>query len=146
MGKILLVLFIVVLLPVLLVAALIYFTWGLNLSVLIWILWGLQGRYILFVHSDSPIWSEYIEQEILPHIMENAVILNWSERKQWGNSLAVLAFKHFGGYQNFNPMAIVFHPFHFHKMYRFYEAFRDFKHGKNEKLDKIKIDFLESIK
>jgi hypothetical protein len=145
-NKLLSVCIILVLLPLLAVAALIYCSWSLILSIAIWIIWGLQGRHILFVYSDSPIWSSYIEQEILPHIRETAIILNWSERKQWKNSLAVLAFKLYSGNQNFNPMAIVFRPLHLHKIFRFYEAFKDLKHGKTESLEKIRIDFFKLIK
>ena len=145
-GKLLLGLVVVILVPIVLVAALIYYSWGLILSTAIWIVWGLQGRNILLVYSDSPIWSGYIEQEILPHISETIVILNWSERKQWKTSLAVLAFKLYGGSRGFNPMAIVFRPFRLHKVFRFYEAFKDFKHGKTEPLEKIRLDFIQSTK
>lgn len=137
---------IVVLLPLLAVAASIYYSWSLILSIAIWITWGIKDRHILFVYSDSPSWLSYIEQEILPRIRETAVILNWSERQQWKNSLAVLAFKFYGGNQNFNPMAIVFRSFRFHKIFRFYEAFKDFKHGKTESLEKIRMDFFKLLK
>lgn len=144
--KFFLVVIVIVLIPILVIAALIYYSWSLALSFAIWIVWGLQGRHILFVHSDSPIWSGYIEQEILPYIKVTAVTLNWSERKHWKNSLATLAFKLYGESQNFNPMAIVFRSFRFHKEFRFYEAFKDFKHGKAENLEKIRLDFFKSIK
>ena len=145
-NKLLLIFIIAVLTPFLVIAVLIYYSWSLILSLAIWIIWGLRGHHILFVYSDSPIWSGYIEREILPHIAETAVILNWSKRKQWKNSLAVLAFKLYGGSQNFNPMAIVFRPLRFHKIFRFYEAFKDFKHGKAGNLEKIRMDFFKSIK
>jgi len=145
-NKLLLIFVIIVLSPILAVATLIYYSWSLILSIAIWTSWGLRGRHILFVYSNSPVWSSYIEREILPYISETAVILNWSERKQWKNSLAVLAFKFYGGSQNFNPLAIVFRPFRFHKVFRFYQAFKDFKHGKTEKLKEIRMDFFRSIK
>lgn len=144
LGKVLIALLLVVFLPILVLVALIHVTWSVILSSAIWIVWGLQGRHILSVYSDSPIWSDYIEQEILPHIAETAVMLNWSERKQWKNSLAVLAFKLYGGSRDFNPMAIVFRPFRFHKVFRFYEAFKDFKHGKTENFEKIILNFFKS--
>jgi len=72
----------------------------------IWLLWLPRGTRILFVYSDSPIWHDYIEQHILPLIQEHAVVLNWSQRRSrsWRRSLAVAAFKHFGGWREFNPM------------------------------------------
>jgi hypothetical protein len=144
--KILLVIIGILLLPIILIAAIAYYLWSLILSSLIWVAWGLQGRNVLFVHSESPIWSDYIEQEILPQIAKTAVILNWSERKQWKISLAVLAFKLYGGTRDFNPMAIVFRPFRLHKIFRFYKAFKDFKHGQTEPLEKIRPDFLQLVK
>src|SRR5688572_15521849 len=141
----LLIVFISILIPYLLIVGIVYFSWGLILTIAIWINWGLQGRYILFVYSNSPIWSTYIEEEIIPHIQGEAMILNWSERKTWKVSLAVLAFNHFGGRRNFNPLAIVFKPFRFNKEFRFYEAFKEYKHGKTEKLEKIKREFFELI-
>lgn len=143
--KILLAFVVIILLPFLLIIGIIYLSWGLMLSIAIWISWGLNGRCILFVYSNSPIWSNYIEKEIIPHIQEKAVILNWSERKSWKISLAVLAFKHFGGRRNFNPLAIVFKPFRLNKDFRFYEAFREYKHGKQEVLDKLKKEFFVTI-
>jgi hypothetical protein len=143
--KLLLIYVAIILFPLLVVAALIYYSWSLALSITIWIVWGLQGRHILFVYSDSPIWSGYIEQEILPYITKTAIILNWSERKQWTNSLAVLAFKLYGGNQNFNPMAIVFRPFRLHKIFRFYEAFKDFKHGNSKELEDVKESFFKAL-
>jgi hypothetical protein len=141
----LLLLLVLILLPIIVIGGVFYHLWGLTLSVLIWIVWGTSGRYILFVHSDSPIWSEYIEQEILPHIQGKAVILNWSERKTWKPSLAVWAFHYFGGRRSFNPMAIVFRPFRLHGTFRFYEAFQDYKHGSFERLIKLKADFFGAI-
>ena len=100
---------------------------------------------MLFVYSNSPTWKEYIEREILPHLQNQAIILNWSERKTWKTSLPVLAFRYFGKDRNFNPMVIVFRPFHFVKTYRFYEAFKDFKHGNTGKVEEIKRALFETL-
>ncbi|HCK67143.1 MAG TPA: hypothetical protein DHW49_12840 [Anaerolineae bacterium] len=143
--KILLVFLAVIFLPVILIIGILYYVWGFILSFMAWTIWGLQGRNTLLIYSDSPIWLNYFEQEVLPYINKKVIVLNWSERKQWKLSLAVLIFKHFGRRQNFNPMAIVFKPFRFNKEFRFYEAFKDFKHGKFDKLEITKEKFLESI-
>ena len=115
------------------------------LRMLIWSVWCLQGRNILFVYSDSPIWHDHIERQILPHLNGRAVILNWSERKRWRFSLALMAFHHFGGYRQFNPLAVVFHPFGRTRIFRFWKPFRDFKHGQTEALQKLEADFFLEI-
>ena len=104
------------------------------LHLIIWTWWSLRGYDILFVYSDSPMWREHIEQNILPTLGSRAVILNWSERKQWRPSLATLTFAHFGGPREFNPLAVVFRPFRPTRTFRFWQPFRDFKHGNPESL------------
>ena len=85
--------------------------------------------------SDSSNWKEYIEQQILPRLPQNAVVLNWSHRKQWPRfSLAVLLFRAFAGDQEFNPIALVFARFRFVERFRFWQSFRHAKHGKDEPL------------
>ena len=122
-------------------AIFLYLLWGAVLCIAIWLTW--KKRRVLFVYSDSPIWKDYIEREILPYVRDRAVILNWSERRKWKNSLAVLAFRYFGGYRNFNPIAIVFRPFHFVKTYRFFEAFKEFKRGDRKKVEEIRKEFFD---
>ena len=122
-----------------------YVVASVGIYLAVWLLWLPRSKDILFVYSDSPIWHDYIEQHILPVIRERAIILNWSQRstRLWRRSLAVAAFKHFGGYRDFNPMGIVFRPFHFAKVFRFHPTFRDYKHGKPEKLLAMQKEFFE---
>jgi hypothetical protein len=140
-SKILLTLLLIILFPLLIIAVLLYFMWGTILCLTIW----LRGkkRFVIFVYSDSPTWKHYIEREILPYIQDRAVILNWSERKKWKNSFTVLAFRYFGGHRNFNPIGIVFRPFHFVKTYRFFEAF---KHGKVERVEELKRELFDDLR
>ena len=142
-SKAFIALLLITLSPILIVAVFLHLLWGAMLCMAIWLTWKKQR--VLFVYSDSPIWKDYIEKEILPYIQDSAVILNWSERRNWKTSLAGLAFRYFGGYRNFNPMAIVFRPFHLVKTYRFYEAFKDFKHGKPGKVEEIKRELFETL-
>jgi hypothetical protein len=86
-----------------------------------------------------------VEKAILPQIQDRAVILNWSERRTWKSSLAALAFRYFGGYRNFNPMAMVFRPFHIVETYRFFEAFKEFKRGEPMKVQQMKDQFVEIL-
>jgi|SRR6185503_9977009 len=143
-AKILVVLILILFSPILLIGSFLYFLWGILLYIAIWLKW--RQRFVLFVYSDSPIWKEYIETKVIPKLQKHAVILNWSERKAWKNSLAILAFRYFGGYRNFNPLALVFRPFRFAKGYRFYEAFKKFKHGKSREVEKVLNELFDDIR
>src|SRR6185503_18999997 len=67
------------------------------LHIAVWSWWCIRGRDILFVYSDSPIWHDYIEEQVLPPLGERAVVLNWSQRTRWRFSLSRMAFYLFGG-------------------------------------------------
>lgn len=137
-------LLLIILSPLLILPVLLYFLWGVILYLTIWL--TEKKRFVVFVYSDSPIWKDYIEREILPYIQDRAVILNWSERRNWKNSLAVLAFRYFGGYRNFNPIGMVFRPLRFVKTYRFFEAFKQFKYGNSKKVEEIKRELFNNIR
>jgi len=111
----------------------------------IWSLWSTRGIRLLFVHSNSPVWQDHIQNEILPRLPEGSIILNWSERKKWRLSLSIMAFHHFGGSRHFNPLGVVIKPFHRAKVFRFHEAFVDFKHGSPNKLLKMESDFFATL-
>jgi hypothetical protein len=138
----------IVLLPIILPIGLVVLTlWilaSIFLHLAIWSLWCSRGKDILFVYSDSPIWHDYIEERVLPKLRDRAIILNWSQRKQWHFSLARMAFRHFGNYREFNPLGIVFRPFRRTRRFRFWQPFRDFKHGHPEALAKIENEFFRS--
>jgi hypothetical protein len=136
-------LLLIVLSPILIIVVFLYILWGAILYIAIWLTW--KKEFVLFVYSNSPIWKDYIESEIIPHIQNQAIILNWSERKMWKLSLPVLAFRYFGKDRNFNPIGIVFRPFRFVKTYRFYEPFREFKHGDPRRVEKLKGEFFEIL-
>ena len=139
----------VVLIPVLIVvtalAFLLFLLTTTFLHITIWTWWCLRGRDILFVYSDSPLWHDYIEARILPRLGDRAVILNWSDRARWRISVARLAFHHFGGSRQFNPLAVVFRPFHRSRMFRFWQPFRDFRRGHPETLQHMEQDFFRLI-
>jgi hypothetical protein len=113
----------------------------------VWLLWGTRGKDVLLVYSNSPIWHDYIQEQIIPRIESRAVILNWSDRRHWLRrlSLASLVFRVFGGHREFNPMAIYFPPLWFHKTFRFWRAFRDRKHGKPATLKQVENDFFRCL-
>ncbi len=95
--------------------------------------WKPENKHILFVHSESPNWEQYIEDNITPVVREQAVFLNWSKRSEWknGKPLEAKILYHWGGEFEFNPMAIVFVRGRKVKTIRFLQAFRDYKHGKS---------------
>jgi hypothetical protein len=119
----------------------------IGFTLLIWTLWCTRGKDILFVYSDSPVWHDYIEQQIIPEIGARSVILNWSDRRHWLHrfSLESVAFRLFGGSREYNPLAIHFRPLRSHLTYRFWKAFRDWKHGKSAPLERMKSDFFRDI-
>jgi hypothetical protein len=141
-SRALLVFFVLFLSPILLVGILIYLLWG---AILYTVIWLTRKECVIFVYSDSPTWKEYIESEILPYIQDRAVILNWSERRKWKNSLAVLAFRYFSGYRAYNPIGLVFYPFQLVKRYPFFEAFKEFKHGNPGKVEETKEEFFKIL-
>lgn len=143
LSKALISLLLIILSPILIISVLLYFLWGAILYLTIWL--TSKRQFVVFVYSDSPTWKDYIEREILPYLQNRAVILNWSERRNWKNSLAVLAFRYFGGHRNFNPMGMVFRPFRFVRTYRFFEAFKEFKHGDTRNVEKLKKELLDDI-
>ena len=144
-GMLMLVICLPIILPLLIVALAFHLLAGLFLYPAIWLCWCVRGRFVLLVYSDSPVWQEYVEKNILPRLGDRAVVLNWSERSRWRRTLAVLAFRYFGGYRKYNPMALVFRPFRFARQFRFYEPFRDFKHGKTESLSKMESELFTSV-
>jgi hypothetical protein len=141
--------FILVLLPLVVVVAIVaivaFAVSSVCLHILIWTWWGLRGRDVLFVYSDSPVWRDYIEQHILPFLGDRAVVLNWSQRRQWRLTLARLAFHHFGGSREFNPLAVVFRPLRLTKTFRFWKPFREYKHGRPLALRTLEDEFYSVI-
>lgn len=115
------------------------------LHIAIWPCWCIRGRDILFVYSESPLWHDYIEQNVLPCLGDRVVVLNWSRRTSWPFSLARFAFRHFGGWRAFNPLSVVFRPFRRTRTFRFLQPFRDFKHGHPEALHQMENEFFGLI-
>ncbi len=136
----------VLFLPIILPIVICYLLAGFILHLAIWLMWCTRGQHLLFVYSNSPVWQEHIEHKILPRLPQNAVVLNWSERRNWGRlSLAVQAFNFFGGRREFNPLAVIFRPFHLARTFRFWDVFNEYKHGKTEPLANMERDMFEYL-
>lgn len=112
-----------------------------------WLRYGSNGRFILFVYSNSPNWKDYIETNILPRIESHAVTLNWSERKRWNDEhpFEKRVFRRWAGYTEFNPVAIIFPPAGEVKVIRFWLAFRDYKHGKADRLKRAEEELFKEV-
>lgn len=136
---------VVLALPFVIVGLLLWLVAALLLLALVWLTWCPRGRYALVVYSSSPIWQEYFERHVLPSLAGRARVLNWSERRTWKISLAVLLFHVFAGSREFNPIAIVFAPLTWPRRFRFYRAFRSFKHGRRDEVETIRAEFLELL-
>jgi len=141
---------IVVLLPLILPLALFavasHLLYRALLHLLVWALWLPRGKDILFVYSDSPIWHEYMETQILPPVQERAIVLNWSERKKWSRlSLGVAVFRHFGGDGDFSPLVVLFQPLRSARLFRFWSVFKDWKRGYKEPVERLRQELFASL-
>ena len=114
--------------------------WGAILRAWFWRAHAARGRLVLFVYSESPNWKAYIEENILPHIRDRCVLLNWSERRLWSSTSPWEArfFRRFSGDREFNPLAPVFCARGRIRSVRFHQAFLDFKHGKELRFEQQK--------
>ncbi len=140
---------VVLLLPIILLALLMF---GLSmlyhgaLYLLVWLVWLPKGKDILFVYSDSPIWRDYMTREILPLVERRAVVLNWSERSKWSQwSLGVSVFQRFGGTRDFNPLVVLFRPLQRARTFRFWPAFKDWKRGYREPVERLRHELLSAL-
>ena len=120
-----------------------HYTARIALYSIVWIFWCARGRNVLFVYSDSSIWKEHIESEVIPQLADRAIILNWSRRKEWRFSIATLVFQHFAGSKEFNPMAIVFRPFRSRVEFRFWKPFQAWKKNKRDELNAMERSLFE---
>ena len=135
----------VLLLPLVVVASVLWVAAAVILQLVVWTAWCSRGRYALVVYSNSPIWQEYFEEHVLPVVGGRGVVLNWSERKVWSYSLAVALFQFFGGTREFNPLAIVFQPFAWPRRFRFFRPFQAFKHGRTQEVEEMRRDLLKLL-
>jgi hypothetical protein len=135
----------IVALPLALVLAVIWLTCAVLLLLVIWLTWFPRGRFALVVYSNSPVWQEYFERQVIPHLGNRAVILNWSDRRRWKLTLAVILFHLFAGSRDFNPIAIIVRPLRWPRTFRFYKAFRSFKRGRDADVEELRREFLKQL-
>jgi hypothetical protein len=131
--------------PLVVIAGVLWLVAAVLLQLVVWLTWCSRGRYVLVVYSDSPIWKEYFEHNVLPAVGIRGVVLNWSDRKQWSYSLPVALFRFFAGTREFNPWAIVFQPLAWPRQFRFYGPFKAFKHGRPQEVEDMRSQLFEVL-
>lgn len=141
---------VVVFLPVVLPLVILTLTLALLHRASLWLLvqffWLPRGKDVLLVYSDSPIWRDYIMNEIAPWVAERAVMLNWSERRLWRWwSLSVNVFRSYGRGREYNPMILLFRPMGRTRVFRFWSAFQDQKRGDTEPLGRLKQELFVAL-
>jgi Na+-translocating ferredoxin:NAD+ oxidoreductase RnfA subunit len=142
----LILIFLPLILPLIVVALVLFTLHRIVLYLLVWMLWLPKGKDTLFVYSDSPIWYEYMTQQVLPLVEERAIVLNWSERSTWRKwRLTQQVFYSFGRHREFNPMVIMFRPLRRAKLFRFWSAFKDWKRGYTEPVERLRNDLRMSL-
>ena len=108
---------------------------------------GRHGRRLILVYSRSPHWERYIEERWLPKYGAEAVLLNWSDRSQWGTLRPkppeVALFERYAGRAEYNPLAIGIPVRGKVRVIRFWRAFRDLKHGKELALRQAEADLAD---
>lgn len=105
-----------------------------------------RGKFVLFAYTHSPVWSNYIEQTLLPKIDAYCIVINRS-RGNWKlkHPLEVKAIAFWGGSTANNPIAIVCKGKFRAHTFRFYEEFRGYKHGKPSELEARVRDLLACV-
>jgi hypothetical protein len=132
--------------PLAIIGLVLFLLHRLILYLLIWLLWVPRGKDVLFVTSESPIWKQYMNEQVLPLVESRAVSLNWSERKSWDQwSFAAHVFRTFGGRRQFNPMVVVFRPLKRAEIFRFFLPFRDWQRGYCEPVERLRRDLAGSL-
>src|SRR4051812_47212172 len=80
-----------------------------SLYLVIWCEWVPRGKRILLVTSNSAKWKKDIQETVWVPISDQAILLNWSERRSWPRfSLESLVYRHFGGARNARPLILIF--------------------------------------
>lgn len=130
---------------IIVVAALIWFV-VFYVYLLVRINWIPKGKYIFIVTSESPAWKEFMQTRVIDVYGENAVVINWSERKRWrGRSIESQVFHTILGYQEHTPSVVVFSPWYWPKVFRFFVPFKSYKRGKVEEVEALMVEMEKAI-
>jgi hypothetical protein len=135
-----------IVLPLALIGLILHTLNRIVVYLLVWVWWLPRGKDVLFVSSESTVWGEYMETQILPLVRDRATVLNWSERNKWPKwSFAVRVFRTFGRGRDHTPMVVIFQPFRRARIFRFLQAFKDFKHGHTENVEQLRRELMLAL-
>lgn len=133
--------------PIVIIFVVVHFVFGCLIYFAIWTTWFPRGKDTLFVYSNSPVWESYMLEHVLPPIKDRAIVINWSDRKQWKNwSLAIRAFHYFGSQRAFNPLVVILRPFRPARKFRFWPAFKEWKHGNQEPVEELRKEIFHTLR
>jgi hypothetical protein len=136
----------VLLLPLIILVLFFFILYQASLYPLIWCLWLPKGKDVLFISSNSPIWEDYMRDQVFPLVASRAVTLNWSERKHWPRwSLARHFFGLYVGNREFNPLVVVFRPLRRAAFFRFYVPLKARKHGDPDPAESLRRELAEYL-
>jgi len=145
-------LFLVFVIPYVLVALPIMLIWlsveSLLLRIWFWFNHKRHGRDVILITSESPIWSDYIRENILPRVENRALVMNWTERRFWRQDMpiAARAYQRWSGEKGMVPSVILVRGFWKIENFSLYQAFRDYKHGKQTTLREIEDKLLSTLR
>ena len=124
------------------------FAFRFVLKVRFWLRHGREGKFILFVYSDSSNWKNYIETNILPRIKAHSIILNWSKRREWGPQMQfeTKLFNQWAGPGEFVPVAILFPLTGKVRVFRLWQPSGNPKHGKEKISKEAEQALFEAVK
>jgi hypothetical protein len=108
--------------------------------------WSRRGLRCLVVYSNSPTWESHIRGRWLSRIGDNAVVLNWSDRRSWRGGLAVRVFREFcSRWRNYNPAVVIFRGLRQPHVFRFFEAFQQVGAGRPEYLSRLEGEMFDAL-
>jgi hypothetical protein len=105
--------------------------YGLALSIAWWLKHGRRGQDFLVVYSNSPKWSNFFSEDVLPIVSGRAVVVDISKDPSWkaSESLERRSHRYWGGRVEHTPLVIHFRNIGRVTEVRFYEASLRAKRG-----------------
>lgn len=100
----------------------------------------------LVVTSNSPVWEDHIRTHWLPRMREDLVVLNYSQRHTWGDSLEAKLWRAAcRDHPDFVPSVILFRATPAPLVYGFYRWFDAAKRGHPAGLIALENDLFERV-
>jgi hypothetical protein len=122
--------------PLLLGIWLFYSVYEFLLALAWWRKHGRHGRRFLVVYSESPKWSAFFDEEVVPMVGDQAIVVDISKAPSWksSSSLERRAHRRWGGEVEHTPMVIHFRRPWRAEAVRFFHAFLQRQYGDSSEL------------